>query len=64
MQTDEEQQDLPACLPAIASKAGIPGFPWSLAKLDSWAPVKGLMLALPRFSLERELLWWPPLSSY
>lgn len=44
------------CLPAIASKAGIPGFTWSLAKLGGWAHVKGLILALYWFPLEREHL--------
>lgn len=48
---------------ASASEEGLTGFPWSLASLGSWAHVKGPR-ALFQVPLERELLWWPPLSSY
>lgn len=52
------------CLPTIARKAGTPGSSWSLAILDSWVHIKGFMLALPWFPLERELLWCLPPENF
>lgn len=53
----EQQQDLPAYHCPQGSS-------WSLAVLDSWVHIKGFMLALPWFPLERELLWCLPPENF